>query len=77
MKRPRDLKSRTRRLVATERFGELVIEVAEEGLWMREKGRRTRYLLPYGRGYQMAAELHARREAQARKDARKERRRAR
>lgn len=37
----------------------LVVLLSPEGAWIREKGRRTAYLLPYGAAFDCAAKLHA------------------
>lgn len=50
-------KSTVRREVRTVRGQALVVTLAPEGAWIREKGRRTAYLLPYGVGYQYAARM--------------------
>lgn len=47
------------RAVATLRGRPLVITLCAEGIQFREKGRRTRYLLPYGAGFTLAARLFA------------------
>jgi hypothetical protein len=50
-------KSQVRREVRTARGQALVITLAPEGAWIREKGRRTAYLMPYGVAYQQAARM--------------------
>ena len=50
-------KSQVRREVRTARNQSLVVTLAPEGMWIREKGRRTAYLMPYGVAYQQAARM--------------------
>jgi hypothetical protein len=33
------------------------VTLSPEGMWVREKGRRTAYLMPYGIAYQYAARM--------------------
>lgn len=47
------------RVVETDRYGPLVVTLTAEGLVLRQKGRRTRYLLPYGYAYVRGATLAA------------------
>lgn len=54
--------------------GLLVLRVAEEGIWYRQKGRRKMFLLPHGLAYQKAVALHVQRERGERKASRKRRR---
>lgn len=69
-----------RREVASLHHGALIVTLAPEGVYFREKRRRTSYLLPYGVGFQRAVQLivdQQRRERDAqRKAKRKARRRA-
>jgi hypothetical protein len=44
--------------VTSERMGNLVLIVTPEGIYYRERGRRTRFLLPHGFAYQQAVRLH-------------------
>lgn len=55
----------------------LVATITAQGLELRQKGTRTRYVLPWGVAWVQAAKLHAAEQAAARKAARAERRRAR
>ena len=50
-------RSTVRRAVTTQRGQTLVVTLAPEGAWIREKGRRTAYLMPYGVAYQQAARM--------------------
>jgi hypothetical protein len=63
-----------RREVRTTRGAALVITLAPEGAWLREKGRRTAYLMPYGVAHQLAVRMAVdaeRRERKARRKGRK------
>lgn len=51
-------KRQVRRSVTTTRGEVLVVALAPEGLWLRERGRRTAFLLPYGDAYLRAVRLH-------------------
>jgi hypothetical protein len=65
-------RSQVRREVRTTRGQALVVTLAPEGAWIREKGRRTAYLMPYGVAYQCAARMAVdakRREKKARRKA--------
>lgn len=53
--------------------GEFVISITAEGIYYRQKGRRTKYLLPHGHAFLQAAKLAA----DARRAERKTRRRSR
>ena len=67
-------KSQVRREVRTTRGQSLVVTLAPEGAWIREKGRRTAYLMPYGIAYQYAARMAvdaAKREKKAKRRATK------
>ena len=67
-------KSQVRREVRTTRGQALVVTLAPEGMWIREKGRRTAYLMPYGIAYQQAARMAvdaARRERKAKRKAKR------
>ena len=48
-----------RREVLTLRGSELIVTLTDVGLELREKRRRTAYLLPYGAAFMRAAELAA------------------
>lgn len=68
-----------RRQVASEKHGALVLVLAEECIYYRQKGTRTAFLLPHGRAFQEAVELEvARRRAErsASRPSRRTRRRA-
>lgn len=67
-------KSPVRREVEDIRGNSLVVAVRPEGLWLREKGRRTAYLLPHGAAYSLAVKLAVEAERRAKKSARKVRR---
>lgn len=54
-------------VVVSARVGDLVLVVAPEGIYYREKGRRKRFLLPHGFAYQQAVKLHVAAEREARK----------
>ena len=43
-----------RREVHTREYGELTVTFTAEGVYMRQKGRRAEYLLPYGTAYFLA-----------------------
>lgn len=66
---------RVSRRVTAPRTGELVVTIAPEGIYLREAGRRTAYLLPHGVAFQRAAALYAAAE-RAKKDAARKARRA-
>ena len=70
-----ELTRAVRRGVLTTRGQSLVVVLAPEGIWVREKRRRTSYLLPYGIAWQHAAELYARAERKRKAEERKTRRR--
>lgn len=55
------------------RWGSLVVELRSDGIYIREKGRRTRYSQTYGRVFQRAAEDKATADRLAKKAARKSR----
>lgn len=58
-----------RREVMSLHHGPLVVTLAEEGVYLRQKGRRTKFLIPYGVAYQRAVALTvdaSRREKKAR-----------
>lgn len=69
-------KSTVRREVTTTRGEALVVTLAPEGMWVREKGRRTAYLMPYGVAYQRAAAMAADADRRAKAADRKARRAA-
>jgi hypothetical protein len=50
-------KLRIARKVRTARGEIVVVELAAEGMYFREPGRRTRYLMPWGRAYLQAVAL--------------------
>jgi hypothetical protein len=60
-------------MVPSLRHGELVVRVEEEGIWIRQKGRRKLFLLPHGRAFQLAVQLDVARQRDARKGSRKKR----
>lgn len=67
---PTRLERPVTRVVQSHKHGELVVTMTAEGLVIREKGRRTKYLCPsYGELYQRAvlAEVEARRQPRKRK----------
>ena len=66
-------KSKVRREVGSRDHGRLIVTLAPEGIWLREKGRRTAYLALYGRVYQRAASEAIAADVKARKAARKAR----
>lgn len=49
-----------RREVESRTYGPLIIALTAEGLYLREKGRRTSYLMPYGLAYQISVEAEVR-----------------
>ena len=59
-----------RRLVATLHHGDLVCTITEEGVYYREKRRRTSFLIPHGVAFQRAVDLHLARERAEKKAAR-------
>lgn len=61
-------------IVPSLHHGLLVLRVAEEGIWYRQKGRRKVFLLPHGVAFQRAVDLHVQRERADRKTSRKRRR---
>lgn len=63
-----------RRVVPTLRHGDLVVTIAEEGIYFREPRRRTSFLLPHGAAFQQAVNLHIARERAEKKAARASRR---
>ena len=58
MLRPSETKKRVRRLVPSLRHGLLVVEIAEEGIYLRQHRRIKRFLLPHGVAYLKAVQLH-------------------
>jgi hypothetical protein len=70
-------KSTVRREVRTARGQALIVTLAPEGMWVREKGRRTAFLMPYGVAYQRAAMMAADADRREKAAARKARRAAR
>lgn len=52
----------------------LIVTLAADGIQLREKGRRTSYLMPYGHAYVSAARLFADAERRRKKEERKLRR---
>lgn len=42
------------------RHGDLVVTLTAEGIYYREKGRRTAFLIPHGVAFQRAVDLHIR-----------------
>lgn len=47
--------------------GLLIVRVAEEGVWYRQKGRRKSFLLPHGVAFQRAIALHVAREREVKR----------
>ena len=70
-------RSQVQREVRTQRGQALVVRMSPEGLWIREKGRRTAYLMPYGVAYLRAALMAADADRRAKAAARKAKREAR
>lgn len=68
-------KTAMRAVVPSLHHGDLVLTVAEEGVWYRQKGRRTAFLLPHGVAFQRAVDLHVQRERADRKAASRVKRR--
>lgn len=66
-----------REVQGSARMAPLIVKMTPEGIYFREKGRRTKYLLPYGTGWIVAARLYAEAERQRKKEERKARRAAR
>jgi hypothetical protein len=63
------------REVSTRHWGELIVTLTPEGLELRQKGRRKRYVVGYGMIYQRGAEIEAvalKKEREARRKARKQ-----
>lgn len=50
-------KTRTIRKVRTTRGEPLVVQLVPEGIYFREPGRRTRYLIPFGVAFLKAVQL--------------------
>lgn len=67
-------KSPVRREVRTARGAALVVTLAPEGAWLREKGKRTAFLMPDGVAYQRAAEMAVAAKRRAKAEARKAKR---
>jgi hypothetical protein len=63
-----------RREVASLHHGALIVTLAPEGVYFREKRRRTSYLLPYGVGFQKAVGLVVEQQRRERDAARKAKR---
>lgn len=57
-------------------YGDLVVTIAEEGVYYRQPRRRQSFLLPHGAAFQRAVTLHVAREKAEKKAAKKSRRRA-
>lgn len=55
-------KTVTKRAAMTLHHGVVVLTIAEEGIYYRQKGRRKKFLLPYGAAFQYAIELHVARQ---------------
>lgn len=70
-----ETESVVRRRVRTAHHGEVVFVVTPEGLYFRERGRKTAYLLPYGVAFQASVDLAAQRRREERLAARGERKR--
>jgi hypothetical protein len=60
MPRPLNPERKLKRTVFTLRNQVLTVELEQHGIRLREKGRKTSYLLPYGHAFLRAADLHAR-----------------
>jgi hypothetical protein len=67
----------TRECAALRSGRPLMVKLTPEGIYLREKGRRTSYLLPYGVGYMRAVWLAANALRAAKAAARTERSKAR
>lgn len=63
-----------RRRVLTARGSALVVQLSPEGIYLREAGKRTKFLLPYGVAFVQAARIHVDNERRAKAAARKTRR---
>lgn len=64
----------TREIPGSVRAAPLMVTLAPEGIYFREKGRRTKYLVPYGMGKLLGARLYneeKKREHEALKKARR------
>lgn len=57
------------------RHGDLVVTLAAEGIYYREKGRRTSFLIPHGVAFQRAVQLHLTQQRAEKKAARVARKR--
>lgn len=66
-----------RREVPSLRHGPLILTIAEEGVYYREKGRRTAFLLPHGAAFQYAVGLQVQRDRAEKSAARKTKRKSR
>lgn len=69
-------KSKVKREVPSRGHGRLIVTLAPEGVWIREKGRRIAYLASYGAIYQRAVLEHVVAEKKAKKAARLARKKA-
>lgn len=66
-----------RREVPSLYHGPLVLTIREEGIYYREKGRKTSFLLPHGAAFQHAVDLHVRRKRAEKQAAKKAKRKTR
>jgi hypothetical protein len=74
---PMRLTKPVHRVVLSLRHGLLVVSIAEEGIYYREKGRKKSFLIPHGVAFQNAVNLHLARERDAKKQARASRKKER
>ncbi len=65
------------REIAASRHGPMIVTIATEGIYYREKGRRKAFLLPHGVAFLRAVDLHIARERAEKKAARIARRKER
>lgn len=70
-----DRKTTCAAVVPSLHHGLLVLRIAEEGVYFRQKGRKKAFLLPHGRAFQLAVDLHVQRERADRKASRTKRKR--
>jgi hypothetical protein len=68
-----DITKPVKRKVLTLAHTPLVVAMAPEGIWLRERGRRTAYLLPYGQALLEAVRLHIYAEKRRKTSERKQR----
>lgn len=72
-----ELNRKVKRRVYTRRGEPLVVTLTAEGVYLREAGRRTAFLVEYGFAYQIGAKMAAEAARAQRKAARKAKREAR